>query len=98
VLPAAATFVKAPMSPRSEIGRMLGCAVDVDGYLVTDPCGRTSDPRVWAAGDVRRAPPLPHQVVQAAGDGSAAAISLHKAFVAGELRADVEGGGRRWPR
>jgi thioredoxin reductase len=73
--------VKTPIVPRNSIARALGCAVDVDGYIVTDETGATSNPLVWAAGDVRRPPPMPHQVVLAAADGSAAAIAIHKAFV-----------------
>jgi thioredoxin reductase len=75
---AAAAFVKAPVIPRSSIARMLGCEVDAGGYIVTDETGATSHPLVWAAGDVRRPPPMPHQVVLAAADGSTAAIALHK--------------------
>ena len=60
----------------------LGCAVDPDGYIVTSETGATPHPLVWAAGDVRRPPPAPHQVVLAAADGSAAAIAIHRSFVA----------------
>ena len=81
VIEATAAFVKAPIVPRSSIARTLGCEVDADGYIVTNDTGATSHPLVWAAGDVRRPPPLPHQVVLAAADGSAAAIAIHKAFV-----------------
>ena len=80
--------------PRSSIARALGCEVDGDGYIVTGETGATSHPLVWAAGDVRRPPPMPHQVVLAAADGSAAAIAIHKAFVAGTIgqkRRRVEG-------
>lgn len=79
---AMAAFVKAPVLPRTSIARALGCELDVDGYIVTSENGATSNPLVWAAGDVRRPPPAPHQVVLAAADGSAAAIAIHKAFVA----------------
>ena len=60
--PALAAFVKAPVTPRNSIARALGCEVDVDGYIVTSETGATSHPLVWAAGDVRRPPPMPHQV------------------------------------
>lgn len=79
---ATAAFVKAPVIPRSSIARSLGCEIDVDGYIVTSETGATSHPLVWAAGDVRRPPPMPHQVILAAADGSTAAIAIHKAFVA----------------
>jgi len=82
---ATAAFVKAPVVPRSSIAVALGCAVDGEGYIVTDETGATSHPLVWAAGDVRRPPPAPHQVVLAAADGSTAAIAIHKAFVAHAL-------------
>lgn len=82
---AAAAFVKAPVVPRSSIARALGCEVDADGYIVTSDTGATNHPLVWAAGDVRRPPPMPHQVVLAAADGSTAAITIHKAFVAHEI-------------
>ena len=79
---ATAAFVKAPVVPRSSIARSLGCEVDRDGYVVTTETGDTSHPLVWAAGDIRRPPPMPHQVVLAAADGSTAAIAIHKSFVA----------------
>ena len=77
---AAAAVVKAPVVPRSSIARAVGCDVDDDGYIVTNETGATSYPLVWAAGDVRHPPPMPHQVVLAAADGSTAAIAIHKAF------------------
>lgn len=86
-IPAAAAFVKAPIVPRSSIARSLGCELDDDGYIVTTHTGATSNPHVWAAGDVRRPPPMPHQVVLAAADGSAAGIDMHKAIVSGLVRA-----------
>ncbi len=78
---ATAAFVKAPVVPRSSIARALGCDIDENGYIVTNDSGATSHPLVWAAGDVRRPPPMPHQVILAAADGSTAAIAIHKAFV-----------------
>lgn len=79
---ASAAFVKAPVVPRNSIARALGCDTDHDGYIVTTETGATSHPLVWAAGDVRRPPPMPHQVVLAAADGSTAAIAIHKEFIA----------------
>jgi thioredoxin reductase len=79
---ASAAFVKAPVTPRSALARQLGCDLDTDLYIVTDETGATSHPLIWAAGDVKRAPPRPHQ---AAADGSTAAIAMHKAFVSREL-------------
>ena len=81
-IPATAAFLKAPVTPRSSIAKQVGCELDDTGYIVTDDTGATSHPLVWAAGDIRRPPPTPHQVVLAAADGSAAAIAMHKALVA----------------
>ena len=81
MIAATAAFVKAPVVPRSSVARMLGCDIDPDDYIVTSDTGATSHPLVWAAGDVRRPPPWPHQVLLAAADGSTAAIAIHKAFV-----------------
>ena len=82
---ATAAFLKAPITPRSALARQLGCDLDADGYIITTTNGATSNPLVWAAGDVRRPVPMPHQVVLAAADGSTAAMDIHKASVAGIL-------------
>ena len=79
---AAAAFLKAPVNPRSCFAVQAGCEVDQAGYIITDDNGATSHPLVWAAGDVRRAPPTPQQVVLAAADGSTAAIAIHRDLVA----------------
>ena len=86
-IPATAAFLKAPVIPRSSFARQAGCAVDAAGYVITDDNGATSHQLVWAAGDLRRPPPAPHQVVLAAADGSAAAIAMHKTLVAGNIDA-----------
>jgi thioredoxin reductase len=95
VIAATAAFVKAPIVPRSSIARALGCEIDVDGYIVTNQTGATSHPLVWAAGDVRRPPPMPHQVVLAAADGSTAAIAIHRTFVTHAVDAAMPSGRRR---
>jgi thioredoxin reductase len=74
VVPRAALFVGPRFVARDELLAGLGCATGEDGWVRTDPTGRTSVPGVWAAGNVvnPRA-----QVVTAAGMGSAAAIALN---------------------
>jgi len=64
----------------------LGCDVDADGWVTTDPTGRTSVSGVWAAGNVvdPRA-----QVITAAGAGSAAAIALNADLVDEDVRTAV---------
>jgi len=59
----------------------LGCGHDETGFVMTDGTGRTSNPGVWAAGNV--ADPRA-QVVTAAGAGSAAAISINNDLVVAE--------------
>jgi thioredoxin reductase len=56
----------------------LGCELDADGFVAVDDSGRTTNPGVWAAGNVvdPRA-----QVVTSAGAGSAAAIALNADLV-----------------
>jgi thioredoxin reductase len=56
----------------------LGCEFDAAGYVAVDGSGRTTNPGVWAAGNVvdPRA-----QVITAAGAGSAAAIALNADLV-----------------
>ena len=102
-IPATAAFLKAPVVPRSSFARQAGCALDTAGYVITDDNGATSHPLVWAAGDLRRPPPAPHQVVLAAADGSTAAIAIHKSLAARNIhatqrRALAYGQAReRWP-
>ena len=61
----------------------LAVTVDTDGWVTTDPTGRTSVAGVWAAGNVvdPRA-----QVITAAGAGSAAAIALNADLVEEDVR------------
>ncbi|MGZ8782498.1 MAG: NAD(P)/FAD-dependent oxidoreductase [Gaiellaceae bacterium] len=56
----------------------LGCELDPAGYLAVDGSGRTTNPGIWAAGNVvdPRA-----QVITSAGAGSAAAIALNADLV-----------------
>ncbi len=88
---ATAAFVKAPVIPRSSFARQAGCDIDAAGYVVTDDTGATNRALIWAAGDVRRPPPTPHQVVLAAADGSTAAIAMHKALATRSIDATESG-------
>jgi len=78
VVPRDALFVPPRFVPNDRLLGDLGCAVDDDGWVVTDATGRTSVRGVWAAGNVvdPRA-----QVITAAGAGSAAAIALNADLV-----------------
>jgi thioredoxin reductase len=84
VVPRSAVFARPALRPRDDrlIGS-LGCEVDEGGFVRVDPTGRTSVPGIWAAGNVcnPRA-----QVVTAAGEGSAAAITLNADLVEQDVR------------
>jgi thioredoxin reductase len=61
----------------------LGCELDQGGFARVDGTGRTSVPGVWAAGNA--ANPRA-QVITAAGEGSAAAISINADLVEEDVR------------
>ncbi len=86
VVPRDALFVPPRFLPNHGVLAGLGCATEEDGWVTTDPTGRTSVPGVWAAGNVvdPRA-----QVITAAGAGSAAAIALNADLVDDDVRAAV---------
>ncbi|MGH3544487.1 MAG: NAD(P)/FAD-dependent oxidoreductase [Mycobacteriales bacterium] len=83
VVPRAAVFVGPRFVPADELLTSLGCEVGENGWVATDPTGRTSVTGVWAAGNVvdPRA-----QVIAAAGAGSAAVIAINSYL----LEEDVE--------
>jgi thioredoxin reductase len=71
----AALFVRPEIRPRAtDLLQSLDCAVDDFGFIVVDGVGRTSVSGLWAAGNVAN---LRAQVITAAGEGSAAAISIN---------------------
>jgi len=73
VLPASLFFFSVAHEPRTDLARALGCRIDDDGYVQIDQNGATSQPGVYAAGDV--VPGL--QLVQvAAAQGVAAGVAV----------------------
>ncbi len=81
----AALFVRPGIRPRdSELLVRLGCELDEYGFVRVDRDGRTSVSGVWAAGNV--ANPRA-QVITAAGEGSAAAISINADLVREDVQA-----------
>jgi thioredoxin reductase len=97
LVPREAIFVPPRFVPNSHLLSDIGCAVNDDGWVITDATGRTSVAGVWAAGNVvdPRA-----QVITAAGAGSAAAIRLNADLVEDEVRDAVREfhqGLRPWP-
>lgn len=80
----AALFIRPDMRPRTAgLLEHLDCAVDALGFIQVDGTGTTSAAGVWAAGNV--ANPRA-QVITAAGEGSAAAISINADLVREDVR------------
>jgi len=79
-----ALFIRPEMRPRVEgLLEELDCQTDELGVILVDTAGRTSVPGVWAAGNV--ANPRA-QVLPAAGEGSAAAISINADLLQEDIR------------
>jgi thioredoxin reductase len=78
-----AVFVRPGNTPHADgLLNALACDVNEAGFATVDATGRTSNPGVWAAGNVvdPRA-----QVITAAGAGSAAAIAINADLVQDEV-------------
>lgn len=86
VIARTAVFVRPQFVPHDTLLTDLGCATHDSGWVTVDVTGRTSVPGVWAAGNAvnPRA-----QVITAAGEGSAAAISINNDLVDEDLRSAV---------
>jgi thioredoxin reductase len=83
-----ALFVRPVMRPRLDgLLEQLDCETDDLGFVRVDDAGRTSATGVWAAGNV--ANPRA-QVITAAGEGSAAAISINADLVEEDARNALE--------
>ena len=79
-----ALFIRPEMRPRVDgLLEQLGCQTDDLGFILVDTAGNTSVPGVWAAGNA--ANPRA-QVITAAGEGSAAAISINADLVQEDIR------------
>ena len=60
--------------PRSELGGQLGCRLGADGRFIVTEHQETSEPNVWAAGDVVRGL---NQISIAIGEAAIAATAIH---------------------
>lgn len=90
VIARTAVFIRPHNVPHADgLPAGLGCELDAAGYPVVDGSGRTTNPGVWAAGNVvdPRA-----QVITAAGAGSAAAIALNADLVQEDVAHAVSSG------
>lgn len=76
-------FVPTEVQPSNPLAEQLGCTMTADGFVEVDELGRTTVPRVYAAGDA--ASPV-HQAIVAAASGTRAALAAnHDALEAFEL-------------
>ncbi len=74
-LPAEAIFFAVGEDLNSQLARDIGVATDERGAILVDRAGRTSIPRIYAAGDVTGGV---NQIVTAVGEGSMAATSAYQ--------------------
>ena len=89
-VPRTAVFVRPVNVPHADgLLAGLGCALDADGFPVTDRSGRTSSDGVWVAGNA--ADPRA-QVITSAGAGSAAAIAINADLVAEDVERALSSG------
>jgi len=86
VVPRDALFVPPRFVPNHHLLTDLGCDANEDGWVTTDPTGRTTVPGVWAAGNVVD----PRAQVITAAAGSAAAIALNADLVNDDVRTVVD--------
>jgi thioredoxin reductase len=86
VVPRTAVFVRPRMVPDNAVLTGLGCALDDNGWVVSDETGRTSVAGVWVAGNVSNPRA---QVITAAGEGSSAAIAINADLVDEDVAAAV---------
>lgn len=75
VIPAAGAFIYVGYNPNSELVRGM-VKTDESGYIITDERMATSEPGIYACGDVRQK--LARQVTSAVGDGATAAIAAQQ--------------------
>jgi thioredoxin reductase len=76
-------FAPTEVQPSNRLAEQLGCAMSEAGFIEVDELGRTTVPRVYAAGDA--ASPV-HQAIVAAASGTRAALAAnHDALEAFEL-------------
>ncbi|MGB2722150.1 MAG: NAD(P)/FAD-dependent oxidoreductase, partial [Rhodococcus sp. (in: high G+C Gram-positive bacteria)] len=79
VVPRAVVFVGPTFVPNDGLLTRIGCARLENGWVATDPTGRTSVDGLWAAGNVSDSPA---QLINSAAAGSRAAIDINHYLLA----------------
>ncbi|MDX6323434.1 MAG: hypothetical protein QOF52_3292 [Propionibacteriaceae bacterium] len=87
VISRAALFVPPRFVPNNDLLVGLECDLDEHGWVLTGAQGTTSVPGVWVAGNVSNPRA---QVITAAGEGSAAALSINADLVDEDVRNAVD--------
>ena len=82
-LPRTALFLHVEQRQRSDLASQLACRLTQAGAVWTDKNGQTSQPGVYAAGDID---PGPQQAIIAAAEASWAAIKLNEGLTKEECR------------
>lgn len=81
-------FIRPRMRPNSDLLNRLGCALDDNGWVISNHGGATNVPGVWVAGNASNPRA---QVITAAGEGSAAAIAINNDLVIEDVAIAVKG-------
>lgn len=76
-VPCDAVFFSIAHRTRAELARALGCALTAEGYVRVDPRQQTTEPGVYAAGDIT---PTDEAALIAAAQGLTAAVAVHESL------------------
>ncbi len=71
-------FIEAGSDPSIDLAKQAEVAVDDAGYIKIDASGQTSQPGIWAAGDITDGSNKLKQIITAASEGAIAANSIQK--------------------
>ncbi len=75
-IPVDGVFIEIGSTPAAELGKLLGCTTDAQGFLTVDRGQQTTVPGIFAAGDVTDASNHFAQFTTAAGEASVAVNSV----------------------
>lgn len=76
LVPRTGGFVRPDWEPAADYVEALGLDMDGDGLILADAEGRTSEPGLYAAGDMT--PPGPQQLIVAAGQGAIVGSAINR--------------------
>lgn len=79
-LPIEGLFVEIGSAPSSTLTEPLGLELDSEGFVRVEANGRTSQPGIWAAGDITGSSNKLRQAVTACAEGAIAADDIYRYF------------------